>query len=344
MNDRQMQFLLEIAASGSLSAAAIVLGVEQPSLSRQLKLLEDEIGTRLFHRTGRGVQPTEAGTHLIAIAQRYLDDTARLRRSIERAGEPLRGRVTVGMVQFLGETFAPDLLVNFHAKYPEVSIHVVGGNSSTIQELLVAGRIDLGLVYNAGRTSDLLAEPILTEKLCLYGHRSLAAQHGLLGQRTIDCQDLENLPLIAPNRNHGLRKEIEQALRPMKCNLSVVFEVDNISTTKALVRSAAGFTILPFGACARDLSCADNYLIEIRNPTIDSVFSMVFARNRPMETPTGEFARMVRQEIRRFASESQLLRDRLLGSEAERFESHKLPSDSRANHPYGEANAGLASC
>lgn len=299
MNIRQLQLFVEIARSGSFSGAAAVLGADQPSLSRQVKQLEDEIGARLFFRTGRGVKLTEVGDDLLDISNRYINDMSDLRQRVQDERAHPRGRVSLGVVQFLGATFAPQLLMRFRETYPEIAVHITGGNSGVIHEWLLNGRIDIGIIYDAGRSHELSGEPILSEKTCLFGSRALAQEYGIADLSEMPLQELSRLPLILTSRHHGLRRAIEHQAQRAGVRLSITYEVDNLATIKALCRAGAAFALLPCGAYAEDNALEQGFAAPI-TPDIDTIFSMVFARHRPLTSATRELAGVIRTEIREY--------------------------------------------
>lgn len=302
MNIRQLQLFVEIARNGSLSSAATILGTDQPSLSRQVKQMEEEVGARLFFRTGRGVKLTDVGDEFLDISTRYLSDMADLRSRVEEAKDNPRGRVSLGVAQFLGSTFAPDLLVRFRTQFPDIAVHLAGGNSDIIHDWLTSGRIDVGIIYDGGRAHELGGEPILTERTYLFGSRALAAEHGIVDASQIHLTRLADLPLILSGRQHGLRRAIEQQAQRAGVRLSVSYEVDNLPTIKALCRAGAGFTLLPYGAYHEENALEQGFRAPV-TPAIDSVFSMVFARHRPLTPAARELAGLIRSEIRAYASQ-----------------------------------------
>lgn len=301
MNSRQLELFVEIARSGSFSGAAAVLGTDQPSLSRQVRLLEEQIGTKLFFRTGRGVKLTEAGDSLLSISSRYLNDILDLTQRINDERENVRGRISFGVVQFLGATFVPNLLIRFREKYPDIALHVTGGNSGIVHEWLLNGRIDAGIIYDAGCSHELVAEPILTEKTFVFGSRQLAEQYGVAGERSLSLSRLAELPLILTSRHHGLRRAIEHHAHRAGVRLKPAYEIDNLATIKAMSRLGAGFCVLPFGAYGDEIETEQGFRARLTDPEIESAFSLVFARHRPLSPAMRELAGVIRSEIKTYA-------------------------------------------
>lgn len=301
LNSKQLEVFVEIARSGSFSGAAAVLGTDQPSLSRQVRLLEEEIGAKLFFRTGRGVKLTDAGTNLLNISSRYLGDLLDLTQRIADERENVRGRISFGVVQFLGATFVPDLLIRFREKYPDIALHITGGNSGIVHEWLLNGRIDAGIIYDAGCSHELVAEQILTEQTFIFGSRQLAEKYGIAGERSLPLARLVGLPLILTSRHHGLRRAIEHHAQRAGVRLVPAYEVDNLVTIKAMSRLGAGFCVLPYGAYADEIEAEQGFRARLVDPEIESAFSLVFARHRPLSPAMRELAGVIRSEIKNYA-------------------------------------------
>ncbi|MCW2305869.1 LysR family transcriptional regulator [Rhodobium gokarnense] len=301
MNEKQLHFFSAIAEFGSFSAAAAVLGLDQPSLSRYIRQLEDDIGAKLFHRTGRGVRLTETGEEFLGIAQRYLKDTDALRHKVDDGRNDLRGSISLGVIQFLGEAFVPDCLLKYNEMRPNMTVQVTGGGSGIIQEMLLSGRIDVGLLYDAGLSGDLVAEQVFTDRLVLYGSRELAGRHGFDGESELSLPRLAGVPIIAQTRQHGLRRAIEHAARRAGVGLNVVFEVDSLVTAKALARRQGGFAVVPFGSVCGDIDRPDVFMPWIGEPRIEVTFSIATARNRKIERGALELVSLIRSDIRDFA-------------------------------------------
>lgn len=314
LNERQLTYLIEVAQHGTLSGAAVTLGIDQPSLSRYIKQMERDVGDALFHRTGRGVHPTEVGLALLEIARRYVNDLNDLRNSVQEKKDQPRGSVSLGAVQLLGENFAPSCLLKYRIKRPNVLVHLAGGSSDLIQEMLLSGRLDLGLVYDAGLSSDLIAQPIMTEELVIM------ASHGphtkKLGNGKVTLASVADLPLILPGRRHGLRRAVDYAARQAGVRLNIAYEVDSLATIKALVRQGDCFAILPFSGVATEIRENKCQVFQIVEPNISTAFSMAIARNRPSARVAEEFTAFVRQEIGKFTQEMKLFKSRILGSGA----------------------------
>ncbi|MCR8547528.1 LysR family transcriptional regulator [Salipiger sp. P9] len=300
MNEKQLQQFVRITEAGSISGAAAMIGIDQPSLSRNLRALEQNIGAQLFYRNGRGVRLTSSGEEFLGIARDFLDELDRLRSRVNVASKELQGTISIGAVQFLGENFVPQCLARFKEKHKNVTLQVTGGGSGIIQEMLLSGRIDLGLLYDAGLSSELLAEVVLTDRVVLLGNAEAARAHGIADCGRIPLSRLHGLPLISASRAHGLRRALDAAARRHGTALNVVYEIDSLVTARTLALKGEAFAVLPFGSLTNYLTLPDAFGAAIVEPDLTVSFSLVSPRNRQLEKGALELATIIRRQIQTY--------------------------------------------
>jgi LysR family nitrogen assimilation transcriptional regulator len=214
--------------------------MSQPALSRQVLLLEEEVGQRLFERTGRGVQPTESGLALLAHARGIFDLAERARVDMRERQLSPRGRLTVGLPPRLAHVLTADLVERFHAQFPDAAITVVEGLSIRLREWLVAGRVDLALLFDPPHTPQLQQEMLLREPLVLISQQPLPQRMRLA--------DVALRTLVMPSGPNALRQLLEQHTRPRGLLLKLVAEVDSVQTVLSLVARGVADTVLPLSA------------------------------------------------------------------------------------------------
>jgi len=161
MDLKQLEYFVNVVDLGGFSRAARVLGIAQPAISRQVRGLEVELRQVLLVRNGRGAAPTDAGKRLLEHARGILQQVERARRDVDESKGAAVGKVVVG----LPPTFARHLTVPFvrafRQDYQRASLSIVEGLSSTIQEWLEVGRVDVGLVYNPTASPAIAARIVL---------------------------------------------------------------------------------------------------------------------------------------------------------------------------------------
>ncbi|HEU5327875.1 MAG TPA: LysR family transcriptional regulator, partial [Thermomicrobiales bacterium] len=167
MELRQLRYFVAVARRRHYTAAAEEIGVAQPALSQQIKLLERELGLDLFDRTGRRVRLTAAGEALLVRAERILADVASAEQEMAEFAGLARGRVIVGTLPSLAERQLPGLLAGFHARHP--GLDLVLREESTVRLLALAGSgdVDLALINElpaADLPAGITTEPLFSEE------------------------------------------------------------------------------------------------------------------------------------------------------------------------------------
>ena len=151
MDLKQLEYFVNVVDLGGFSRAARVLGVAQPAISRQVRSLEVELRQNLLLRNGRGATPTEAGKRLLGHARGILQQVDRARRDVDETKGATVGKVVVGLPPTISRHLTVPVVREFRQTYPRASLSIVEGLSSTIQEWLAVGRVDVGLVYTRSR-------------------------------------------------------------------------------------------------------------------------------------------------------------------------------------------------
>lgn len=142
----QLQYIVEVAKSGSITLAAEILHLSQPNISHAIHSLEKEIGVSIFTRTRSGTKTTEVGKLIIEQAQEILNTVQDIKDTAYRHNLEIVEKLRVGAISGICTSFLPPTLSNFHNKYPKVELEIIEGKSDELEEKLLAGEIDLALV------------------------------------------------------------------------------------------------------------------------------------------------------------------------------------------------------
>lgn len=251
MDIRQIQYFVRVAELGSFSRASIVLNIAQPALSRQVRMLEVELRQTLLTRTGRGVTTTDAGRQMLEHGRGILHQLERAREDMSRVNGQLTGQVTVGVPPSIARSLVLPLTRAFRTRMPSARLSVRESLSSHMQEALVAGRLDMALLYNMTPTPELEAIPIREELLYVVGPPK--ARDSLPDALTL--RDLAALPLVMPGRPHAVRMVVETVLANAGYKPCVALEIEGIPTILDLVCDGAGYAVLPMSAVATSARC-----------------------------------------------------------------------------------------
>lgn len=289
MEFRQLESLVAIADTGSISRAAVALNLAQPSLSRQIALLEEELGQRLLVRTGRGVALTAAGEAFIVHARSILETSRRARDELRDMSDNPGGRVTVGMPPRVALGLSVPLIQGFRKRFPRAVITVLEGLSLALRESLVAGKLDMALMFDPLPSSQLAYESLMREKLLL-----VAPPHSKLPAR-VALAALANYPMVLPNAPNAIRGLLDHVLAPRGITLEVLAEVGAVQTVLALVAKGVGCTIVPESALASSNDAESLPRAPIGPPAIWNTLVLATPLARPGTLLTRETAQLLRQ-------------------------------------------------
>jgi len=238
VNLSQIETFVHVAEHGSFSKAALVLGVAQPALSRQVRALETELREALLLRNGRGVALTDAGRRLLEHCQGILHLVAQAKEDLSAHRHEPIGHITVAMPPTVARLHTLPLIEAFRAGMPKARLAITEGFSVHITEWLLSGRADLGLVHNPEPLPALEVLPLRRERLCL-----VSAQ-GQAPTQPVTLRQLSRYPLVMPQRGHMFRKLLEAAAAMEGVQLRVAWEVSSVPALLDLVSAGIGHAAL----------------------------------------------------------------------------------------------------
>ena len=252
MDLRQLEYFVRVAELGSFTKASLALDVAQPALSRQVRLLEVELRQNLLIRNGRGATPTEAGKLLMEHGRGILHQVARAREELGRVRGALAGRVAIGLPPSLARVLTVPLTRAFREQLPEASLSITEGLSTTMQEWLLTGRLDIALLYNAPPSPDIEISPLQDEELLLVEARA----PGLAEDpppAAVPLSEVARLPLVIPSRPNSIRMQVEAEMAAFGLRPNVALEIDGVPAILDLVADGAGAALLSHNAVARSV-------------------------------------------------------------------------------------------
>ena len=244
MDVQQLKILFHVGEVGSLSKAAQRLGVGQPSLSRQIRLLEAELGAPLLVRHGRGVHLTALGRDVWDRAAQVLAQFDDIRRVAAQGETQFRGRVRFGMTPTVAEIMTVPLVRAVSAAHPELGLCLTSAFSGHLEDWLQRGELECAVSYDPTATRALRVEPILKEDLLLIAPPDRA----LRLDKPLAFAALAGERMVLPSPLHGLRALVDQCARRAGISLSPVVEADSFAGLIDLVREGFGLTILPLAS------------------------------------------------------------------------------------------------
>jgi len=249
MDLRQLEIIRAIADSGSFTAAGAKLHVSQSAISRQILLLEDELGEPVFHRVGRRIRITPAGESLLQLSHRVFQDLQDTVSAISDKQESLNGamRLVGGMTVCL--YVFPALLAEMRRVHPHLDLKITVGTAERSIAMLRSGAGDLGLITLPVEAADLVSVPVLEEELLLVTYPT----HPLAKKKVITPADLSRQHFIVFETGSITRKLVEEFFAQERIKPEIVMETENVEIIKAMVRHGLGISIVPWQAAAADV-------------------------------------------------------------------------------------------
>jgi DNA-binding transcriptional LysR family regulator len=282
---RQLRTFKAVADLNSFSLAAQKLRLSQPSVSYQVKELEEALGLPLLDRLGKRVQMTEAGTMLYGYARRTLDLLDEAALALEEMRGIKRGNLRVGASTTVGIYLLPAALGAFKKLHPGLVISLEIGTRARVQEQVLRNELDLAVVGPALKDSELTILRFLSDELAVVapaGHR-LAGRHGL------SLKDLQDQPFVMREPASGSRWSLEKAARKAGAKLTVAMELGSNGAIKHAVESGLGLAVLSRYACALELAGGRLVELDVRGFPIRRDWHIVHLRRRRLPASVNAF-------------------------------------------------------
>jgi DNA-binding transcriptional LysR family regulator len=249
MDLRQLEIIRAIADTGSFTAAGEKLHVSQSAISRQILLLEDELGEPVFHRIGRRIRITPAGESLLQLSHRVFQDLQETVSGISDKREALRGtmRLVGGMTVCL--YVFPTLLAEVRRIHPNLDLKITVGSAERSIAMLRSGGGDLGMISLPVEATDLVSVPVLEEELLLITYPT----HPLAKKKAITPADLDKQDFVLFETGSITRRLVDSFFTRQGVEPDIIMETENVEIIKAMVRNGLGISIIPWQAAADDV-------------------------------------------------------------------------------------------
>ena len=241
MELHQLRYFVAVAELHHFTRAARNLRIAQPSVSRAIRVLEEELGTPLFHRMKGNVALTSAGEVLLPWARRVLADVDGAALEVRELADLRRGRLAVGATPSLTTTLLPPALARFHAAFPGVELVLHEAGSRDLVRELEQGALDVALVILPLRHEMLETTPLLREELVV----AVAPDHALASRKTIAIADLKGVPLVMFRDGYDLRASTLAAFRRAGFEPTLALEGGEMDGVLRLAAAGLGVAVVP---------------------------------------------------------------------------------------------------
>jgi len=297
MDTKQLAAFCAVVERRSFSQAADQLGVTQPAVSLQIRSLEQRVGQRLLDRSGRRVEPTEAGLRLYRGAQRLLSLEQELLAGLDEEAEgELKGRLEIGASTGPGGSVLPVILGEFQQHHSLVTVALTVSDTHTVVEQVGRRELELGIVGVAGRHRGVTFEPFYRDEVVL----AVPAGHAHAG-KTMTLEELKAEPLVLMQEGAGIRQMIDEELRELGLrlrDLNVKLELGLQESARAAVLGGFGATFISRIAIEGDLAAGALAIARVEGLEPARDVQLARASGRAETRVAQEFVAFARERLR----------------------------------------------
>ena len=284
MNLRDLSYFIALADHLHFGRAAAASFVSQPTLSTQIRKLEEELGVTLVERAPRNVMLTPAGRDVAARARRIVADVEEMREAARRSQDPEAGTVTLWLFPTLGPYLLPHVVQDIRRRFPRLELLLVEEKGDVLLERLQQGRLDAALLALPVNDDQLEVEFLFEEPFVL----AVPESHPLAGRGPLSLGDLADERLLLLADGHCLRDQALDVCQMAGAAEEAEFQATSLETLRQMVAANVGVTLLPTLAVKPPVARPDNIrLVDFRAPAPSRRIAMVWRRSTAM----GEFLR-----------------------------------------------------
>jgi DNA-binding transcriptional LysR family regulator len=288
MDIRHLQYFIEVALSGSFTKAAETLRVSQPTISKVVKDMEEELGILLFNRTGKKAELTNEGQMIFNQAKDIVNSFDNLSSALSQATHLVKGKLRIGLPPMAGAGYFPEVIGQFHERYPGIMLELIEYGARKIAEDIENGALDIGVVLLPTKHDVYHSIPIADEKLKLIVH----SEHRLAAQTEVSLSELAAEAFIIFREDFSLHERIISACISSGFQPRVVCESSQWDFIGNLVAAKLGIALLPENIC-RQMNPERIATVSLVQPEIPWKLAFIWRKDVYLSFAAKEWIRFV---------------------------------------------------
>jgi len=293
MDLKHLNYFVAVAEAGSFTQAARKLHVTQPSLSKMVRLLEEDLGVQLIDRSSKQIELTDAGMTILRSAKHIIQSFERMSSDLEEVVKLKKGTLRLGIPPMVGGYFLPSIIEKFLTHYPEIRLHVIEQGGKSLEHDIIQGELDFGMVILPVKDIERYhILPCINEDLRLVVH----SEHRLASQHTIRMSQLEQEPFIMFRKDFTIHHLIREQCEAAGFEPRIVFESSQWDFMTEMVAAKYGITLLPERIC-QQLDPKRFASISIVQPSIPWQLSMIWRKDKYLSFASREWIRFMESEL-----------------------------------------------
>lgn len=295
---RQLQYFVKVAKMQHVTQAAEELRISQSAVSRQIHLLEQELGVSLFIQQGRNLQLTAVGKLFLKRIEAILEDIDKAVAEVHHFLDPEYGEVRIGFPHSLGVFLVPDIVSKFREEHPKVKFKFRQGVHRSLLREVMQGDLDLAFTSPLPEDhSHVTGEVLLTEELFAI----LPQNHPLAGEAKIKLSQLKDDPFVLFNEGYSLRPIVWNACHEAGFTPKIAFEGEETDTIRGLVAAGMGVSLLPFLAL-QEISPLQPAKVKLEEPKVTRTIGLI----RRVDEKLPHVAEVFRKFVLRYFKDYQM--------------------------------------
>jgi LysR family hydrogen peroxide-inducible transcriptional activator len=287
MNLRALQYFVKLADLRHFSKAADACFVSQPTLSTQIKKLEEELGVQLVERSPKMIMLTPVGEEIAERARLVLNDIEQIRAVARRSSNPADGVLRLGLFPTLAPYFLPHVVPGIRQRYPNLRLQLAEEKTEDILRMLRQGELDAGLLALPVGAEGMEIEILFEEPFVL----ALPADHPLTGREEVDMGDLRGAELLLLEEGHCLRDHALEVCALADAHERVDFHATSMETLRQMVAADVGITLMPLLAVKPPIAATRNMaILPFAEPSPQRTIAMVWRSSSALSEFLREFS------------------------------------------------------
>ncbi|MDH2925086.1 LysR family hydrogen peroxide-inducible transcriptional activator [Nicoletella semolina] len=290
MNIRDLEYLIALSEVKHFRKAADMCNVSQPTLSGQIRKLEDELGTILLERTSRKVLFTQAGLILVEQAKSILREVKILREMASNQRREMSGPIHIGMIPTLGPYLSPLILPALKQRFPELDLYIYELHTAQLVEQLESGQIDCAILSFGNESSPFIELPIFHEKILL----AVSHQHFWANERSMNLQHLRDQEMLMLDDAHCLKTKTMDFCLSVGAKENKHFKANSLETLRNMVAANAGIAFIP--ELASRLPCCNENIkyLPFCDPTPYREIGLIYRPGSPLRFRYEQLAKEIK--------------------------------------------------
>lgn len=296
MNIRDLEYLTALADYKHFRKAATACHVSQPTLSGQLRKLEDELGIILLERTSRKVLFTQSGMLLVEQARNVLREVKLLKEMASNQGKEMTGPLHLGIIPTIGPYLLPYIVPVFREHFPDLELYLYEAQTSQLLEQLERGQLDCAVIASVKESEVFIEVPMYEEKMLL----AVSNEHSWANLKSVTMSSLKGCEMLMLDDGHCLRNHALDYCFTAGAKENSYFQATSLETLRNMVAANAGITFMPELAVAQDRCSSAIRYIPCVDPVPSRTITLAYRPGSPLRLRYEKVAQLIAETAKAY--------------------------------------------